>query len=670
MKKNISMLMAIMLFCSIKPLANPLKGAKGKISSVIGSGKQKVGTAIAGGKQKIGSVISGGKQKVGSIIDSGKNKIGALGSKVQSGVSRVTEAPSKIANTGAKALTQPIKTISVAAAKSMRAKLNRKNKYKYCGNSGMIGKALEIDGCPGNMLPTKGQILDSVGRNKGLVRKGSDIPEAEKNIVEGITSNRKANVETAITNFSSNLDQSLRIAFCGSGGGDRAMLSTLGFMIGAKEIGLLDTTTYSAALSGSTWIQGAWITSGKDLNTIKNELRKSLALKALQVTDNLGTIPPIKKKEEIGRLINNLVTKVAFKQNIGPVDIWGGLIANHVFRGLMDPRLSLRMTDTQIPHIQTGANGKSFPFPIYTAIGGDLKKGYNWYEFTPVECGSTDVGYWCPTWAFDRKMNNGISKKWDIIPFNDKQYPPEQTLGFFMGICGSAFTINLGEVIDMILDGKDTAMKGESSNYKKVVNALLEEVKKSYVGTKSIPAAKVHNYTYGIDGSPIKNDDSILLRDAGIDFNLPLPPLLRKERKVDIIFVFDASGSILDSPGAELIKANKWAKKNGVSLPSFSSIPNLGKEAVTIIDSDKKSPVVVYMPMIKDKGLTYSGDAKDFDLSACLKKDCSTFNFKYSKKEFDGLTALTEQNMKLNLNKIKTALQEASKRANSNPWYQ
>ncbi len=627
------------------------------------------------------------------VAQKAKDKISTTAGKIQSGISKAIgkkpaqpsqpskSTPEKIISGSKKILKAPIDAISSVAAISIRGALNKKNPYRNCDNAKSLTRSNRLAKCPSkkilkvSMLPTVEQIKNYAGTNNGLVRKGSNIPQAEKNIVNGIKNDfRKSAVQAAIENSNWRLHSNLRIAFCGSGGGDRAMLSTLGFLHGAEKIKLLDMVTYTAALSGSTWIQGAWLTSGKKLSTIKPQLKKNLALPALKIKDGLGTVPAIKKKEEIGRLIKNLVTKAAFEQDIGPVDIWGGLIANHIFRGLMDPRISLRMTKTQIPKIEPTSSSPTFPFPIYTAVSGDHQQGYKWYEFTPVECGSSELGsgYWCPTWAFGRKMDKGISKKWKTptSPIKGTEYAPEQTLGYFLGICGSAFTVNVGEIIQLIHSGQDAATQSESAAYKKLVSAVLNHIKNSNVGTKSVHPAKISNFTYGIDGSPIKDQKEIKLRDAGLHFNIPLPPLLRKERQIDIIFVFDASGNILDEPGAEIKAANKWATSHGVSLPDFSAIPNLGKEAVTIIDNDKNAPVIVYMPMFKDKKLTYTGAAKDFDLATCLKKGCSTFNFTYSDEEFEGLTALTEQNMTLSLDKIKTALQEASNRAQSNQWYQ
>lgn len=43
------------------------------------------------------------------------------------------------------------------------------------------------------------------------------------------------------------------VAVLGSGGGPRAMSALYGSLAGLQELGVLDTVTYLAGVSGSTW---------------------------------------------------------------------------------------------------------------------------------------------------------------------------------------------------------------------------------------------------------------------------------------------------------------------------------------------------------------------------------------------------------------------------------
>jgi len=113
-------------------------------------------------------------------------------------------------------------------------------------------------------------------------------------------------------------------------------------------------------------------------------------------------------------------------------------------------------------------------------------------------------------------------------------------------------------------------------------------------------------------------DKTIFLRDAGFSFNIPIPPLLTKEREVDIIIVLDASEKE-SVEGEELIIASKWAKHTyGASspFPSEETIKQKIREAkatgnqATISNQDESvarvmllkpalegAPAIVYIPV-------------------------------------------------------------------------
>ena len=64
-------------------------------------------------------------------------------------------------------------------------------------------------------------------------------------------------------------------------------------------------------------------------------------------------------------------------------------------------------------------------------------------------------------------------------------------------------------------------------------------------------------------------------------------------------------------------------------------------------EKDSSVPVVIYMPLIKNE--KYS---KKFDPKKAESGYCNTFNFLYSKKQFDELSGLTRFNMLEAKNKI------------------
>src|SRR5690606_27664772 len=95
---------------------------------------------------------------------------------------------------------------------------------------------------------------------------------------------------------------------------------------------------------------------------------------------------------------------------------------------------------------------------------------------------------------------------------------------------------------------------------------ILKEILNTLGNQGRISAAKVANFSYGMSQSKRKDDKILALSDAGIDFNLPYPPISgeRPERKVDIIIFLDASAGIKEAP--ELKAAEKYARDRNLKF--------------------------------------------------------------------------------------------------------
>lgn len=66
-----------------------------------------------------------------------------------------------------------------------------------------------------------------------------------------------------------------------------------------------------------------------------------------------------------------------------------------------------------------------------------------WYEITPYEAGSEDVGAWIPTWALGRAFDKG----------HDVEPRPEISLSILSGIFASAFTATLAHYYQEVKPG-------------------------------------------------------------------------------------------------------------------------------------------------------------------------------------------------------------------------
>ncbi len=392
-----------------------------------------------------------------------------------------------------------------------------------------------------------------------------------------------------------------RIAFCASGGGYRAMVTVLGSLIGAEKSGLLPMVTYVAGLSGSTWTLAPWTAIGMPLEEFRTQLSQ-------RIDTNLG------QNVNTGQLLNTLWKKFVFQQSLSSIDIYGGLLSNKLIRfGKGNPyNISLNAQAKRV-------DGGKWIFPIYTAVLA--QEPYEWVEFTPYETGCDYLGGFIPTWALGSTFNNGKSTS----------VAPEQHLGYCMGIWGSAFSANFKEIYNEFRKNIDSPV---------LLSALDAGVDIQTIGGARVFPATIANFTYGLAKAPRAQQLNITLVDAGLDFNIPLPPLLRKERAVDIIVVLDNSATVAGAPA--LVKAADYAKRKNVQFPQISLEKELKPCTVFKDVNNPNIPVIIYMPLVKNPG--YS---KTFDPNDCTQKSyCNTNNFSYTAEQVMELSGLTEYNMK------------------------
>ena len=434
-----------------------------------------------------------------------------------------------------------------------------------------------------------------------------------------------------------------KIALVASGGGYRAMISTVGSLIAAQDTGLLDVTTWMVGLSGSTWALGGWTVRGISPQKFKDLLFTKIEKKLQSIT-----------RHEIELLINALLVKVAFGQKVTVVDLYGGFLANRLLSDFGDARHRVYLSQ-QTEQIKNG----NWVFPIYTAVRRGVGVLPTWYEFTPYEIGSPSLNLYVPTWAYGRKFVAGESM----------DFAPEQSLGYNFGTFGSAFAITFSRMYGELLAGacglKKTILEFV---FDKIVKQLTGEIRLAEFGQKrvSLSWAEVFNFTKGIPASPIKDKKIIKLVDAGIEFNLPYPPISGErsaERKADVIIFLDYSGDIKSS--SELKKCEDYARNKGLKFPPIN-YTGLAEKAVSIFkdENDPAVPVVIYLPLIKDRVLWQKYRDKlgfeqfqkyldTFDPVQCEEKDfCSTFNFQYKPKQAERLSAQTEFNLKASMDKI------------------
>ncbi|KAI0888965.1 FabD/lysophospholipase-like protein [Annulohypoxylon maeteangense] len=372
------------------------------------------------------------------------------------------------------------------------------------------------------------------------------------------------------------------IAICGSGGGLRALVAGTGSLLATQEDGLFDCTTYTAGVSGSCWLQSLYNSSvtNRQFDRIVDHLKSRIGVHFAYPPAAFSSVTSAPTSK---LLLSSLVEKLRGDPNadFGLVDAYGILLAAR----LLVPKGELGVNEkdfklsSQREYIKYGEN----PLPIYTAVRHEIpdianklsKSGvtsperaeeiakkeawFQWFELTPYEFFCEEFNAGIPTWALGRRFNDGE----DVPPESNGFHLPELRMPIMMGIFGSAFCATLShyyrEIRPLVksLTGF-AAIDGMIYGY----NTDLEKV-------HPIDPAQIPNFTYNMEGklrfttpTAICDNEYIQLMDAGMSNNLPLYPLLRPGRDIDIIVAFDASADVKTDNWLSV--ADGYARQRGI----------------------------------------------------------------------------------------------------------
>ncbi|RDW90437.1 putative phospholipase A2 (PlaA) [Aspergillus mulundensis] len=371
------------------------------------------------------------------------------------------------------------------------------------------------------------------------------------------------------------------ISMCGSGGGLRALVAGTGSYLATQEAGLWDCVTYTAGVSGSCWLQVLYHSSITGCNFtklvahLKNRLGVHMAFPPAAL--KLLTHAPTNKY-----LLSGLVQKLKGDPgaDFGLVDIYGMLLAAR----LLVPKGELGSSDfdlklsNQNRNIADGAH----PLPIYTAVRHEIpvleekaeknekpmpedliresqsESWFQWFEFTPYEFFCEELNAGIPTWALGRHFRDGKND----VPAGTTPMP-ELHVGSLMGVWGSAFCATLSHYYKEIrpLVKGITGFGG--------IDSLIQGKSKDLIRVHPIDPATIPNYVLGMkDQLPPSCPESIFqsqhlrLMDAGMSNNLPIYPLLRPGRDVDIIIAFDNSADIKQENWLSVVDG--YARQRGI----------------------------------------------------------------------------------------------------------
>ncbi|KAF2089501.1 FabD/lysophospholipase-like protein [Saccharata proteae CBS 121410] len=366
------------------------------------------------------------------------------------------------------------------------------------------------------------------------------------------------------------------IAMCGSGGGLRALVAGTSSYLSAAESGLFDCVTYTAGVSGSCWLQTLYYSSlahqshQKLINHLKNRLNVHIAFPppALAMISSAPT-----NKYLLSGLVEKL--KGVPDADFGLVDIYGLLLAAR----LMVPKgeLAVDSRDLKISNQRRFVDGGAHPLPIYTAVRHEIpiekqdeedqrkarakarqEAWFQWFEYTPYEFWCEELEAGIPTWAIGRKFSGGKT-----VWRDNGLALPELRIPLMMGIWGSAFCATLSHYykeIRPILSG----LAGFAG-----LDQMIVERNDELVKMHPIDPAVIPNYALGMQDSlppscpeSMFTESNLQLMDAGMSNNLPIYPLLRPGRDVDIIIAFDASADVKTDNWLKV--ADGYARQRGI----------------------------------------------------------------------------------------------------------
>lgn len=379
-----------------------------------------------------------------------------------------------------------------------------------------------------------------------------------------------------------NIDDVPTIAMCGSGGGLRALIAGTGSYLSAKEAGLLDCVTYTAGVSGSCWLQALYNSTltgckhDKLVEHIKARMGVHMAFPPAALA--LLTSAPTNKF-----LLRGMIEKLQADPDgaFGLVDIYGLLLAAR----LLVPKgeLGVNERDLKLSEQRAYVDSGKHPLPIYTAVRHEIpldkaaqdnetqdeaiervkekakeESWFQWFEFTPYELWCEEFQAGIPTWAVGRKFDKGRNLHGD-----DGLASPQLKMPFLMGMWGSAFCATLSHYYKEFrpLIGGLTSFVG--------IDKLVEDRNEDLIKVHPIDPATIPNYVLGMkDKLPDTCPESVFrtshlqLMDAGMSNNLPIYPLLRPGRDVDILIAFDTSAHIKSENWLSVVDG--YARQRGI----------------------------------------------------------------------------------------------------------
>ncbi|KAJ6667275.1 hypothetical protein lerEdw1_017253 [Lerista edwardsae] len=462
---------------------------------------------------------------------------------------------------------------------------------------------------------------------KGIdVRLGYDLCSDERSFLQ-----RRKKVVSAALNGILHLGQNLPesevpvVAVTTTGSGMRALTAMYGTLWGLQRLKLLDCISYITGSSGTTWAMSHLYEDSNWSNKDLGEIIKKARIQAAKSKTNAFSLESLKKytKELSQRTAAGYMTSF--------IDLWGLMLEAM----LNDENNNHKLSD-QRKAVNRGQN----PLPVYLAL--NVKDNFatrdfrEWVEFTPYEVGFLKYGAFVRPEDFGSQFYMGhLMKKL-----------PESRICFMQGMWSSVFSKNLLDAWQGADNSEDFWNRWTQDNITEIDTAL--------------------------DDSPNRLRDAaehMELVDTAFFFDTSCPPLLRPERKVDVILHFNYTGGSQAKP---LEQAARYFSEQGIPYPntqlSDEDKKDLKECYVFEDEQNPEAPIVIYFPLVNDTFQRYLAPGIErnasemsmgnIDLSGAF-SPYSTRQVSLPEEDFNKLLNLTNYNVQNNAGTIVHVLHKA-----------
>nr|XP_056707871.1 cytosolic phospholipase A2 epsilon-like [Euleptes europaea] len=426
------------------------------------------------------------------------------------------------------------------------------------------------------------------------------------------------------------------VAIMTTGGGTRSFTAMYGSLLGLQKLNLLDSITYIAGLSGTTWTMAKlyedayW--SQKYLEEAINEARKQVSkckIKCFSMDCLKYYYNELKQRRQEGH-------------DSSFIDLWGLVIESMLYD---------EKTDHTLSHQQVAVNEGQNPLPIYLAIS--LKDNYSaqdfkeWLEFNPYEVGNLKYGAHIHTEHFGSMFFMGrLMKKL-----------PEVRMCFMLGMWSSIFSLDFMYFWHLSSSAEDFWCKWTQDRVEDIDDTILPS-RPHELDTRVVCA---------------QGQLSRFLREVltGRPTIAEYPNFLRGFQMHD---EYLNNKHFSTWKGTNLDQFSRYASKQGIPFPrmeiSEEDRENL-KECYVFDDAENTDvPTVLFFPLTNDTFKKYKAPGEERDPTEMKEGDIDVSSFlspfttrevTFSEENFDRLVKLTEYNILNNEDKIVKALHAAVK---------